>query len=102
MVNGGQPALPLPKLEEQFVAFLESITLPDRFHEWVLSKIESAAAELRAGWWKEAGDELPQLRAVVASATGAPPVLNPVSARDAMDSAVAHVFERRSAHFQVG
>ena len=60
------------------------------------AKSNATAADLRAGWLREAGNELPQLRAVVAAASGAPPHLHPVTPYDAVVSAEAHVFERRS------
>lgn len=60
------------------------------------AKSNATADDLRADWLEEAGHELPQLRAVVAAASGAPPHLNPIAPYDAVVSAEAHVFERRS------
>ena len=59
-------------------------------------KVAASAADLRAKWRNEAGNDLPTLRAVVASASGGRerPVLTAGSA--AVASAAAHVFERKS------
>jgi conjugative relaxase-like TrwC/TraI family protein len=59
-------------------------------------KTSATAAELTRVWEKEAGDELAALRALVASASGRrkPPI--PITPGEALRSAEAHVFERRS------
>src|ERR1019366_2721171 len=54
------------------------------------AKTRATAADLRAGWWKESGSELPALRAVVAAANGAPPHLDSVSPHEAVVSEEAH------------
>jgi hypothetical protein len=38
-----QPVVSLPDLERQMVAFLEEITLPERFHRWALRRLERIA-----------------------------------------------------------
>jgi site-specific DNA recombinase len=35
-----QPYMPLARLEGQIIAFLEQITIPDRFHEWLLARLD--------------------------------------------------------------
>jgi DNA invertase Pin-like site-specific DNA recombinase len=35
-----QRPIPLRDLERQIIAFLESITIPDEFHQWVLARLE--------------------------------------------------------------
>ena len=59
-------------------------------------KTKATAATLRAGWLAEAGAHLETLRAVVAAAQGGPAKLDPVTPLDALRSAEAHVFERKS------
>jgi conjugative relaxase-like TrwC/TraI family protein len=60
------------------------------------AKTHATAVDLRTGWLKEAGAELPQLRATVAAADGRPAPAAPMSPLDAVLSAEAHVFERKS------
>jgi len=60
------------------------------------TKTHATAVDLRAGWLKEAGEELPQLRAVIAEAAGTSKVTCPITASAAVASATAHVFERNS------
>ena len=60
------------------------------------AKTHATAVDLRTGWLKEAGTELPQLRATVAAADGQPVPAAPMSPLDAVLSAEAHVFERKS------
>ncbi|MST93717.1 MAG: conjugative relaxase [Pedosphaera sp.] len=60
------------------------------------AKTHATAVDLRKGWLKEAGAELPQLRATVAAAAGRPSPSTPVAPLDAVLSAEAHVFERKS------
>ena len=60
------------------------------------AKTHATAVDLRTGWLKEAGAELPQLRAAVAAADGRPAPSTPVPPLDAVLSAEAHVFERKS------
>lgn len=61
------------------------------------AKTHATAVDLRAGWLKEAGAELPHLRATVAAAEARPPT-TPASLvpLDAVNSAEAHVFERKT------
>jgi len=40
-----QPYISLASLETQILAFLERITIPERFHEWLLARLESAVVE---------------------------------------------------------
>ncbi|MDI1334564.1 MAG: MobF family relaxase [Lacunisphaera sp.] len=59
-------------------------------------KTKATVAELRAGWIEQAGEGLAAVRATIASADGvrrAPPPLTPA---EALASAEAHLFERRS------
>jgi len=60
------------------------------------AKSHATARDLRAGWLREAGGELPPLQAVVARANGTRAVRVVVTPREAVASAEAHVFERRS------
>lgn len=59
-------------------------------------KSNATAATLRAGWLKEAGKHLDTLREVIAHARRSPTPLNPLTPRAALESAEAHVFERKS------
>jgi conjugative relaxase-like TrwC/TraI family protein len=59
-------------------------------------KTKATAASLRAGWLAEAGPHLEALRAVVAGAQGRPAKAEPITPLDALHSAEAHVFERKS------
>jgi conjugative relaxase-like TrwC/TraI family protein len=59
-------------------------------------KTNATAATLRARWLAECGGHLDTLRAVIASAQGSSRPVLLVTAIDAVDSAGAHVFERRS------
>ncbi|MEO5960216.1 MAG: MobF family relaxase, partial [Opitutaceae bacterium] len=59
-------------------------------------KTKATAASLRAGWLAEAGNHLETLRVVAAGAAGRPAKVDPVTPLDALRSAEAHVFERRS------
>jgi nucleoside-triphosphatase THEP1 len=59
-------------------------------------KTKATAATLRAGWLVEAGVHLDRLRAVVATANGAPARVDPITPLEALRSAEAHVFERHS------
>lgn len=70
---------------------LQSITGESR-----AGKKKTSSTELRAAWIKEAGEALPALQTVVARANSRnspPPACTPL---DALVSAEAHVFERRS------
>ena len=60
------------------------------------AKSHASAGSLRAGWLREAAAELQPLLAVVARANGTPLRRMAVTAREAVASAEAHVFERRS------
>ncbi|MFZ5495592.1 MAG: MobF family relaxase [Verrucomicrobiota bacterium] len=60
------------------------------------AKSHATAADLRAGWLREAGAELHPLREAVARATGMPVPRVAVTPAQAVASAEAHVFERRS------
>ena len=59
-------------------------------------KTNATAATLHTKWLAECGSHLEALRSVIASAKGTPPALQPANPSDAVDSAGAHVFERRS------
>jgi conjugative relaxase-like TrwC/TraI family protein len=59
-------------------------------------KTKATAASLRAGWLIEAADHLNALRAVVAGAAGSPVNPSSVTPAEALRSAEAHVFERKS------
>lgn len=59
-------------------------------------KTNATASELRKGWFKEAGDELDSLRATVARASGRGRSADPITPQEALRSAEAHVFERKS------
>lgn len=60
------------------------------------AKSQATAADLRAGWLREAGDGLQALRKVVARANGTQAPRVAVTPAEAVASAEAHVFERRS------
>ena len=60
------------------------------------AKTKSTEKELRDGWIAEAGSELPQLQAVVKQALSKPAETRTMPALEAVRSAEAHVFERRS------
>jgi hypothetical protein len=70
---------------------LQNITLRSR-----ANKTNATAATLREKWRTECGPHLEALRAVIASAQSAPPPLHALGAADAVRSAEAHVFERKS------
>jgi conjugative relaxase-like TrwC/TraI family protein len=70
---------------------LQNITLRSR-----AKKTNATAAILREKWHTECGPHLEALRALIASAQGAPPHRHALGAADAVRSAEAHVFERRS------
>ena len=72
-------------------AALQSIAVQSRDE-----KTSATAAELRAGWIAEAGDEIGAVRAVIAAASGSPPATPALSPAEALASAEAHLFERRS------
>jgi hypothetical protein len=59
-------------------------------------KTKATEKELRAGWIAEAGAEPPQLEAIVRQAMSKPGDQRPMVATEAVRSAEAHVFERRS------
>ncbi|MEX2045417.1 MAG: MobF family relaxase, partial [Opitutus sp.] len=59
-------------------------------------KTKATAASLRAGWLAQAGEHLETLRAVVAGAQGRPAKVEPITPLEALRSAEAHVFERKS------
>ena len=59
-------------------------------------KTKATAASLRAGWLVEAGEHLDALRAVVARAAGRQVNPSSVTPAEALRSAEAHVFERKS------
>ncbi|MBP7146441.1 MAG: recombinase family protein [Acidobacteria bacterium] len=40
-----QPYVPLARLEQQIVAFLEGISLPEPFHRWALNRLERATRQ---------------------------------------------------------
>jgi DNA invertase Pin-like site-specific DNA recombinase len=40
-----QPVISAGELEQQFVAFLETVTLPDRFHQWAVARLERMATQ---------------------------------------------------------
>jgi len=60
------------------------------------AKTAATERDLRARWIAEAGSELPQLQAVVQQALSKPTEARAIPALDAVRSAEAHVFERRS------
>lgn len=60
------------------------------------AKTKATAKELRAGWIKEAGEALDAVRKVIATAAGRPVRLPVATPLEAVTSAEAHVFERRS------
>ena len=60
------------------------------------AKSHATASALRAGWLREAGGELQLLREGVTRANGKPKPRVAVTPGDAVTSAMAHVFERRS------
>ncbi len=60
------------------------------------AKSHATAGDLRASWLREAGAELPALRLLVAQATGRLVPKAAGAATEAVGSAMAHVFERRS------
>ena len=60
------------------------------------SKTKATAKELRDGWIAEAGSQLAHLQAVVEKAKSEPAVKRSMPSLDAVCSAEAHVFERRS------
>lgn len=74
-------------------AALQSIAVQSR-----ADKTSATADELRAGWVQQAGADLAAVKAVIVAVTGgprgSPPA--PVSAAEALASAEAHLFERRS------
>jgi len=59
-------------------------------------KVHATATDLQAGWRKEAGTELPALQAVIAKANPGSASLPSMSASEAVASAMAHVYERKS------
>ncbi len=72
-------------------AALQAIAVQSR-----TEKTSATAADLRAGWLQQAGEDLVPVRAVIASATGTPRSLPVLSPAEALASAEAHLFERRS------
>jgi conjugative relaxase-like TrwC/TraI family protein len=70
---------------------LQAITARSR-----AAKTKATAEELRSGWIKEAGGLLDTARAVVASTHNRATPPTGMAPQDAMVSAAAHVFERRS------
>lgn len=60
------------------------------------AKTTATAAELRAGWIKEAGDSLASLHQAITQADGSAAPLQPCPPQQALISAEAHVFERKS------
>jgi conjugative relaxase-like TrwC/TraI family protein len=73
-------------------AALQAIAVQSR-----AAKTNATAADLRAGWLVQAGEHLPAVRATIAAASGAPrPDAPPLSPTEALTSAEAHLFERRS------
>lgn len=70
---------------------LQSITAQSR-----AEKTKATAADLRAGWTQEAGEALDEARAVIASANGRSRSGRSIAPDEAVASAEAHVFERRS------
>lgn len=61
-------------------------------------KSKATAATLRTGWYEEAGAHLERLRALVASVGNrpAPAVVDPITSLEALRSAAAHIYERKS------
>lgn len=72
-------------------AELQAITSQSR-----AKKTKATAAELRAGWLKEAGVHLESVHRIVAAANGQTPPALRVDPAEVFASAEAHVFERRS------
>ncbi len=72
-------------------AELQAITAQSRAR-----KTKATAADLRAGWLKEAGAHLDAVRRVIAAANGQTPPALRASPAEVLASAEAHVFERRS------
>jgi conjugative relaxase-like TrwC/TraI family protein len=70
---------------------LQAITARSR-----ADKTKATAATLRAGWLKEAGPHLEALHQVIAGASGRPAKAKPLTPMEAVKSAEAHVFERKS------
>ncbi len=70
---------------------LQAITVRSR-----AEKTAATAATLREGWLAEANPHLESLRAVVAGARGRPAKVEPLTPLEAIRSAEAHVFERKS------
>lgn len=70
---------------------LQAITAHSR-----AEKTNATAATLRTRWIKEAGPHLEALRQVIASASGRPAKVEVFSPMEALRSAEAHVFERKS------
>lgn len=60
------------------------------------TKVKVGRSELRARWEREAGVELPSLKAAVANAAHTAATASGCTSGEAMRSAEAHVFERRS------
>jgi conjugative relaxase-like TrwC/TraI family protein len=59
-------------------------------------KTKATAATLRAGWVKEAGPHLEALQKVIAETAGRLATISPITPKEAVQSAEAHVFERKS------
>jgi conjugative relaxase-like TrwC/TraI family protein len=59
-------------------------------------KVHATATDLQAGWRKEAGTELPALQAVITKVNPGSAGLPSMSASEAVASAMAHVYERKS------
>lgn len=72
-------------------AALQSIAVQSR-----ADKTNATADELRVGWVQQAGTDFATVEAVIAGATGGPRNPSPVSPAEALASAEAHLFERRS------
>jgi conjugative relaxase-like TrwC/TraI family protein len=70
---------------------LQNVTLRTRAR-----KTNATAATLREKWLAECGPHLTPLRAVIAKANGSSPAQPSVAASQAVASALAHVFERKS------
>ncbi len=70
---------------------LQNVTLRTR-----AAKTNATAAALRARWLAECGPHLESLQTAIAEANGTAKTVPGVTAREAVASAVAHVFERKS------
>lgn len=72
-------------------AALQAITVKTR-----ASKTKATAADLRAGWIEQAGESMATVRETIAAAAGVRRAPPPPTPAEALASAEAHLFERRS------